>query len=636
MCGIVALLRRGQPLAESSLERAVHSLRHRGPDAQHWWYAPHRLAALGHARLRIIDLATGDQPIPNEDSSLHLVANGEFYDYERLQRELTTRGHRLRTRSDSEIALHLYEERGPACLTDLRGEFAFAIWDERAQTLFAARDRFGIKPLFYTQIGDALFIASEVKALAAAGAQLRWDRAAAFQTFFASPATSDTLFAGVKQVPPGHYLLATPAGVRIARYWDIDYPRKDSPRLRHNEADWIDGLRMRAAEAVRLRMRADVPVGCLLSGGLDSSAALGLARQSFSGPLAAFTIAFDHADYDESDVACETAAHNGAEFHQIRVTNTDFAAHFADAVWHAEGLHFNAHGTARYLLSRAVSSAGYKVVLAGEGADELGAGYHFCERALQAGGTHPIWKIPGAIMRLLRPDTPVERSLRATSPWLVRATRALGFPNSLTGYFAEKIAVVRGLLAPEFAAEFTHRDPWREFVRPYDMRGQLLGREPVKQVLYLWLKSFFPNYVLAGERLDMAHAVELRLPFLDHHLFEFAREIPAHLFVRDGRQKWILREAMRPFVLEKVCIGRKQPFMAPPSALEEGSALLSLAQDTLRSRAMAAVPFFNQRAIVRFLDGLHARPVADRAALDPVLLALLSTCVLQDRFHLSQ
>jgi asparagine synthase (glutamine-hydrolysing) len=635
MCGIVALISREPPLAEPALERAVLSLRHRGPDAQRWWLAPHGRAGLGHARLSIIDLTTGDQPIANEDESLRLVAHGEFYDYERLRRELTARGHRLRTRSDSEVALHLYEERGPACLTELRGEFAFAIWDERRQTLFAARDRFGIKPLFYTLVGGTLFVASEVKALAAAGARLRWDRAAAFQTFFASPATTDTLFDGVKQVPPGHYLLATPDSLRVERYWDIDYPRKNSPRLRHTEAEWIEGLRARAAEAVRLRMRADVPVGCLLSGGLDSSAALGLARKFFSGPLAAFTIAFDHADYDESAVARETAAHVGADFHPVRVTNADFAAHFADAVWHAEGLHFNAHGTARYLLSRAVRATGHKVVLAGEGADELGAGYHFCERALQTGGTHPLWKLPGALLRLLRPDTLVERSLRITSPWLVRASRALGFPDSLTGYFAEKIAAVRGLLAPEFAAEFARRDPWREFARPFDVRGQLLGREPVKQVLYLWMKSFFPNYVLAGERLDMAHAVELRLPFLDHHLFAFAREIPAHLFVRGGRQKWILREAMRPYVLEKVCTGRKQPFIAPPSALEQGSALLALAQDTLRSRAMAAVPFFDQRAVVRLLDGLAALTVADRAALDPVLLALLSTCVLQERFQLS-
>jgi asparagine synthase (glutamine-hydrolysing) len=633
MCGIVAMLAQSGSIDSPSLQRAVLRLRHRGPDAQHWWVAPHGRAGLGHARLSIIDLTTGDQPIASEDESVRLVAHGEFYDYERVQRELTARGHRLRTRSDSEIALHLYEERGVACLAELRGEFAFALWDERRETLFAARDRFGIKPLFYTMAGGVLLVASEIKAFAAAGARLAWDRESVFQTLLASVAPDRTLFAGVRQVPPGHYLLATRDSLQVTPYWDVDYPRRGRTSQR-SEADWIEQLRAQAEEAVRLRMRADVPVGCLLSGGLDSSAALGMARKYSSSPPAAFTIAFDHPDYDESPVARATAAHFGAEFHPIRVTNADFAAHFSDAVWHAEALHYNAHGTARYLLSRAVSAAGYKVVLAGEGADEIGAGYGFCTKALQARPGHPLWQWPKALLRLLAPLNPTERLIAPTSPWLVRVARLLGFPDTLTAYVGEKISVLRGLLAPDFSAEFARRDPYREFARQFDVRGQLLGREPVKQVLYLWLKSFFVNYVLGGERLDMAHAVELRLPFLDHRLFEFARDIPAELFVRDGRQKWVLREAMRPFVPDAVRLGRKQPFLAPPSALEKDSPLLALVQDTLRSDAAAAVPFLDRRAVVALLDRLPAMTAAQRAGLDPVLLMLLSMCVLQERYRL--
>ena len=316
------------------------------------------------------------------------------------------------------------------------------------------------------------------------------------------------------------------------------------------------------------------------------------------------------------------------------MTNADFAAHFADAVWHAEAMHVNAHGAARYLLSRAVRDAGCKVVLAGEGADELGAGYHFCERALQVRAQSPLWRWPRLLGRLLQPKNPTERLIAGTSPDVVRAARLLGFPASMLDYVAGKIGVMRGLLHEDFAGEFARHDPYGDLFRQLNARRQLAGREPVKQVLYLWLKTFFANYVLAGERMDMAHAVELRLPFLDHHLFEFARQIPGSLFLREGRQKWVLREAMQPFVPDQVYRGRKQPFMAPPSALQEGSALLELVQDTLRSEAAAAVPFFDRQAVLLLLDRLPVMTMEDRTALDPVLLMMLSLAVLHDRYRL--
>jgi asparagine synthase (glutamine-hydrolysing) len=634
MCGIVAIVSRETPIREERLERAVLRLRHRGPDAQQWWLAPHGRAGLGHARLSVIDLATGAQPIASEDGALHLVVNGEFYGYEALRCELKRRRHQFRTRSDSEVALHLYEERGVGCLADLRGEFAFALWDERRQALFAARDRFGIKPLFYTMVQGALLLASEVKALAAAGLPLAWDRESVFQSLFACVAPDRTLFAGVKQVPPGHYLVATRESLRVAPYWEVNYPKDTGARPDRHEKEWIEELRARVEEAVRLRLRADVPVGCMLSGGLDSSAALGVARKHSPGTLSAFTIAFDHPDYDESEIARETAWRAGAVFHPVRVTNSDFAAHFADAVWHSESLHYNAHGVARHLLSRAVRDAGLKVMLAGEGADEIGAGYHFCEKALESGATGSWLKVLRALPRLCARKNAVEELIAETSPWLVRASRWIGFPETALGYVAEKIGVMRGFLSEDFAAEFKRRDPYREFFRGIHTRDQLAGREPVKQLLYLWMKSFFPNYVLAGERLDMAHGVEVRLPFLDHKLFEFARDIPAALLARSGRQKFALREAMRPFVTEQVYAGRKRPFLAPPSALQPGSEFFALVRDTLRGGTMEGMPFFNRRAVADLLDRLPSLGAQKSAALDPVFLLLTSMCVLHERYRL--
>src|SRR5262245_47616941 len=378
MCGIVTFFSKDEGVSPAALARARQALHHRGPDGQRQWIAPHRRVGMGHARLSIIDLTTGDQPIANEDEQIHIVVNGEFYDYERIQKELEAAGHRLRTRSDSEIALHLYEDLGASCLRHLRGEFAILLWDEANQVLFAARDRFGIKPLFYAFHGGALYLASEVKALFAAGVPARWNREALFRGASGGGHPSQTLYHGVSQLLPGHYLLATRGYTQIHRYWDFDYPRVEEERPAGRDDQHAERLRAVLDEAVRLRLRADVPVGCYLSGGLDSCSVIGLASKHLSTPIRAFTLTFDRPDYDESVIAEEMAAKAGAEYYPVPIRQDDLADHFTDATFHAETLCFNAHGVAKFVLSRAVRDAGYKVVLTGEGSDEILAGYpHF-------------------------------------------------------------------------------------------------------------------------------------------------------------------------------------------------------------------------------------------------------------------
>ena len=300
MCGIIAALSKHRGITHEPLARATRQLRHRGPDAQHVWVSPDARAGLGHARLSIIDLETGDQPIANEDGRLRIVANGEFYDFERIRCELEREGHAFRTRSDSEIALHLFEDRGARALHSLRGEFAFAIWDERDGQLFAARDRFGIKPLYYTVHDGTFYLASEVKALAALGVPLRWDRETLYDMHFVSHPPDRTLFAGVYQLPPASYLLTDGEQVRVIPVLGLGLP--DRARRRESNGDgreWVRRLERSLEEAVRLRLRADVPVACYLSGGIDSCAVLGFASRLSSKPLRAYTLSFDHADYDE-------------------------------------------------------------------------------------------------------------------------------------------------------------------------------------------------------------------------------------------------------------------------------------------------------------------------------------------------
>lgn len=633
MCGIVAVFSNESPIAAESLLQATRSLIHRGPDEQHHWIAPHGRVGLGHTRLSIIDLLTGAQPIASEDGRLRIVVNGEFYDFERIRCELEKRGHQFRTRSDSEIALHLYEEMGTACLEHLRGEFAFAIWDEKNETLFAARDRFGIKPLFYARFKDTLYLASEVKALFSAGVPACWDQESMFQNLFLSVDQDRSLFKEIRQLPAGHYLFATPRSTDIVCYWDINYPHANEQTNHQSEGNCIDHLRSLLDEAVRLRMRADVPVGCYVSGGIDSSSVLGLASRQGNGRVAAFTVAFDHPDFDESATARRMAAHVGADFLPLPVTEEEFADVFIDAVTQGEMFHYNAHGAARYQLSRAVQQAGYKVVLAGEGADELFAGYEFSRQALLTSGANgSLAKWPRMLFRMMRPKNLTEQRIARTSPWLERICRGLAFSPNLLDYVAEKFTLLQSMLATDFAQEFQRRDPYREFLKQFKWRANLLGREPVKQILYLWMKSLFVNYVLAGERLDMAHAVEVRLPFLDHKLFEFARSIPAALLARNGGRKYVLREAVRPFVTDEVYHGTKQPFLAPPMLI--GNPMYELLQDLLRSQNFKSVPFFDRSSVIRFLDELPAMDDRTRTSMDPILFMMASISVLHQHNRL--
>jgi asparagine synthase (glutamine-hydrolysing) len=641
MCGIVGFFSRRDPIPTAVVSRATQSLHHRGPDGQRHWIAPDGRVALGHARLSIIDLKTGDQPIANEDERIRIIVNGEFYGYESIQRELERSGHRLRTASDSEIALHLYEDLGIQCLHRLRGEFAFVLWDETNRTVFAARDRFGIKPLFYAFHGETLYFASEVKALFAAGVPARWDAESVSHSFEYSGHQVRTLFEGVFQVPPGHYLLATDKHVQLIQYWDFNYPKADHNATLRSDADCIAEFRYALEEAVRLRLRADVPVGCYLSGGLDSCAVLGLAAKHRPDPIRAFTLTFDRPDYDEEKEAREMAAKVGAEFFPIPIRQDDLADHFADAILQSETLCFNAHGVAKYLLSRAVRDAGYKVVITGEGSDEILGGYaHFRRDMLlyNQDGQDPA--TVEALLRDLNDLNPVSRGLllpHGEAKPLENVRRLLGFIPSWFETFSTRSSKMQGLLAADFRESFGGRHEYHALFSGLDVHGQLGGRDPVHQSLYLWSKTLLPNYVLTtlGDRMEMAHSVEGRVAFLDHHVVEVIRSQPVNQKIRGMTEKYVLREAVRDVITDTVYRRQKHPFLSPPATLNPKEKLSTLVQDTLRGPVFGSLPFFDQKKVVALLDNLNAMDEGSKVAIDPVLMILMSACVLQDGFHLT-
>jgi asparagine synthase (glutamine-hydrolysing) len=641
MCGIVALFSRQEPISETSLKRGIDSLYHRGPDAEKIWISDDGRVGLGHRRLSIIDLTSGDQPISNQDDTLHIIANGEFYDFERIQQDLKQKGYNLRTHSDSEIAIHLYNEFGTQCLHHLRGEFAFVIWDERNQTLFAARDRFGIKPLYYTMHGDILYLASEVKALLAAGVPANWDHEFWFRADLGLFSPDRTFFKNIYQVPPGHFLLASRTNFQLHRYWDFDYPITADVQPQQSVEDYIEQVRHSLNESVRLRLRADVPVGCHLSGGIDSSAILGIAATHTTKPITAFTLAFDHEDYNEEAFAREAVAKAGANHQVIPITQSDLAEHFADAIWHCEMVCINAGAAAKYLLSRAVQNAGYKVVLTGEGADEIFGGYvHFLMDMLRYNTKGQDEQTIKHILEELKRNNQVSAAAgflpEEISKPLANVERLLGFVPTWIEANAKGHAKSLSLYSSAFMAHFGQQDAYRMFFNEIDVQGQLAKREPVHQSLYLWSKTVLPYlFRILGDGVEMAHSTEGRLPFLDHLVVEAVRNIPVSFKIRGMNVKYILREAAKPYLPDMVYNRKKHPFFAPPSTLKQNETLHQLIQDTLRSSAFASIPFYNQPAVVQFLDQIPGMNESQLASIDTTLMKMLSTCILQERFSLT-
>lgn len=656
MCGIAALFRTGeQPVRSEMLERALAAMRHRGPDGTGTWISLDHTVGLAHARLSIIDPEGGAQPLASEDEQVRVVVNGEFYDFERIRQDLEARGHRFRTGSDSEILVHLYEEYGVHCVHHLRGEFALVLWDARNRLLFAARDRFGIKPLCYAEHRGALFLASEAKALFAAGFPAGWDEGAFFQAASLQYLPPDrTLFSDISQLPPGHALTAMDGRVRVYPYWDLDYPVEGTsgrveewreggrddfsssslPSLHPSIPEAVEQFRARLEAAVRLRLRADVPVACHLSGGLDSSGVTALAARQLRNRLDCFTVSFEEAPYDELRVAEETAQHAGANLHVVRVTQADLVEALPDAVTYSEGLAINGHLPAKFLLSRAMRGAGYRVVLTGEGSDEALAGYAHLRRDLLLGESGP----EGALHQL-EAGNQVSAGLMLpkgeTLP-LDAVHRSLGFVPSFLEAKGTLGFRLHGLLSAEFRQRFAGRDPFQVLLSGFDVRGQLAGRSRVDQSLYLWNRTALSNYILKtlGDGTEMAHSVEGRLPFLDHHLFEFARSLPLSMKIRNGVEKFILREALRPLLTETVYRRQKHPFLAPPVTRSGGAGRTALLQDLLHSQRFSSLPFFDLEKIRTWLNRLPQLDAGERAAADPVLMTVLSAALIHERFRL--
>lgn len=605
MCGIAgALSLDGSPVLDEVVALGMlGALRHRGPDEAGLWRSEH--AVLGHTRLSIIDLSSGLQPLTNEDESLWTVVNGEVFNAVELTRDLRSRGHRFRTHSDSEVILHLYEDRGPALLDELNGQYAFALWDRSRRRLLLGRDRLGVRPLFWTVAGAVLLFASEIKALLVDPRVKRSPDLTALEQVLTywSPLPGRTMFEGIHELPAGHYLVAEPGGLPVVTpYWDLDFT-EHCPYAGLDS--YAEQLRSLLVDATLLRLRADVPVGAYLSGGLDSAAIAGIVRRYAPNDLQTFSVAFDDPSYDERGFQQLVAAHLDTEHTAIECGWRDIGELFPEVIQHTETPLLRTAPAPLFALSALVRRSGLKVVLTGEGADELLAGYDIFKEAL----VRRFWA--------RRPDSALgPKLLTRLYGWLPDLHR--GSPLALQSFFGQ------GLDDPDDVT-FSHHLRWRGALRLTRLlspaaregcssdagadldallRPELASYDALSRAQYLEVKTFLTPYLLSsqGDRMAMAHAVEGRFPFLDHRVVALAASLPSSLRMAGLNEKALLKRAVRDLVPAEVLHRVKQPYRAPLATAFLGPHAPDYVGEALSPDALAAAGLFDPAAVTRLRD----------------------------------
>lgn len=638
MCGIfAAMTRRG--LMPERRDAALGSLQHRGPDGSGSWTSRDGRWTLGHTRLSIIGLNNGDQPMTSPDGAVHLVVNGEFYGYREIRDRLRASGYRFSTESDSEIALHLYDERGMQAATELRGEFAVIIADERLQVMIAIRDRFGVKPLYYSIVDGEVFFASEIKALLAIGVPAAWDLEGATGGFGRPHETTE--FARISTVPPGCYAIARHGDVRIYPYWDWEIPTAEQmKRDTRSEVEIVAEFRKALFDSVQQRLVADVEVASYLSGGIDSCAVLGLAQQSTGRPIRAFTLTFENPLYDEASVAEAQARHVGASYHPIPITGREIADAYADAVWHAETQMFNGHGVAKYLLSRAVRDAGIKVVFTGEGADEMLGGYpYFRVDALNDNSSFSAAERDALIDQMVGAN-PATRALlmptQVSSPEMKAIERRLGWLPATLNVGAAMMNGAAPLYRDDLAVRIQGYRPMLSALDRLPLAQRVVGRDRLNQMLYVNAKTVLPNFILnyLADRMEMAHSIEGRVPFLDHHVADAAARVPVNMKVQGVREKHVLREAAKDVLIPEVYDRQKHPFTTPPTRAANDP-MLAFYRDTFASQAAKDQPIYDMTKVSAALDRLLECPDDQRIAMEGGLQRVASVIIMQDKFSMA-
>ncbi|HKS43492.1 MAG TPA: asparagine synthase (glutamine-hydrolyzing) [Blastocatellia bacterium] len=581
ICGIAIPKKLNRQVDESRLEAMRDAMTHRGPDDSGVFLGGS--VGLGHRRLSIVDLGGGQQPMSNEDDTIWIAFNGEIYNHASLRPMLENRGHIYRTTSDTETIIHLYEEKGARAVEDLRGMFAFAIWDWKQRRLVLARDRLGIKPLYYTLSNDGVFhFASEIKSLitaCAVKAELNYD---ALADYAANRATSgeETLFLGIKRLMPGHTLVWSDGQITIERYWDMSFRKPD---YHQSEDDYVEQFADLFRQSVQLRLMADVPLGMFLSGGIDSSAIAACMSEMVQEPIKTFSVAFQEREANELEYARMVSRAFKTDHHEIIVSPDQFFEALPGLVYQEDEPLAHPSSVPLYFVSK-LASEHVKVVLTGEGSDELLAGYDKYRKTVYniAVGRAYHKTAPASFRRLIKRLI----ETRAGSSRLARTFLSLR-PEIEDIYFDNFSVFSRATQMLLFTAQTKERikdhNPYRDAL---DHLGQTDADSLLDQLLAADIKTYLHELLMKQDQMSMAASIESRVPFLDHKLVEFAARLPVKMKLRGLTTKYILRRAMADRLPKEILTRKKMGFPVPVGAWLRGRFTHLLDEYALSPRAM--------------------------------------------------
>jgi len=612
MCGIAGIVASDRLHADERvrLTRMRDVLTYRGPDEAGLYSDEY--AGLAHRRLSIVDLAQGHQPLANEEGTVRVVFNGEIYNHANLRPELESAGHRYHTRSDTETIVHAYEQWGDSCVERFRGMFAIAIWDAPRRRLLLARDRLGIKPLYWAIADGRLLFGSEIKAILESGLIRAEANDRAIPELLATRylSSSETLFKGIYRLLPGHLLTFEHGETVTRQWWDIPAGASLPDVERLSDAEAVEAFRARLEDAVSARLMSDVPLGMFLSGGIDSSAIAALMARLIDRPLETFSVAFRQRAFSELDYARQVVTAIGAVPHEVVIDDADFFSALPRLLWHEDEPIAHPSSVPLYFVSK-LARDHVTVVLTGEGSDELLAGYGKYPRAMLNWRAGRLWAIaPDPIRQFVR-DTLVPRLPARVGRYARRSFLAM--PRTPEAVFFDNFAAIglerqSALLDPRIAAAATPGAyaASRAFFDTPNGHSTTLDR-----VLYADLKTYLVELLMKQDQMSMAASIESRVPFLDHHLVEFAAALPPRMKLRGFTTKWILREAVKPLVPAAILARRKMGFPVPFGQWMRGAGA-ALARDVLLDSRARERGITDPGAVARLID-THASGAADGA-----------------------
>lgn len=635
MCGIAGIFHFAgeKDLAPEIIMKMTSSLHHRGPDESGIYLDDH--IGLGHTRLSIIDLAGGTQPIHNEDQTLWIIYNGEVFNYPELKDHLLKKGHRFYTTTDTEVILHLFEEQGPACLQRLNGQFAIAIWNSEKQELFLARDRVGIRPLFYTLQNGSILFASEIKSIFISDQVNRQlDHNALNQIFHLwTTLPGETAFQNIKQLPPGYYMKVSRDHCSTTRFWELPfYPTEE-------KLDWpsdriCEQILALLTDAIRIRLRADVPVGCYLSGGLDSSGVTALVVQNFNRNARTFGIRFEENDFDEGVHQKLMVDFLKTNHTELQATNENIGRALENVLWHCETPLLRTAPIPLFLLSDVVNQSDFKVVLTGEGADEVFGGYNIFREAKvrRYWAKQPESQRRGLLVGRLYPyifKNPrlkvMQQNFFATG--LDQVHDPL-FSHSLRWQNTSKISTFFSNQVIE--ATDIHADYER---LKQSLPNSFASWDYFEKAQYLEMTLFLSNYLLSsqGDRVAMAHSLEIRLPYLDYRVIDFMAKIPSQWKIRGMKEKYILKKTFRNILPEPIVTRPKHPYRAPIGKSLLNARMIQATEDRLSEQKLKKSGLFDGAKVNKLLQKLKA--IESPSEVDNMaLVGILSTQIIYDQF----